>query len=99
MPKRQSRTALARSRVGSTNPHIPAMLTAINAIGEMMPASTAAETDMFSREPLIVKQNMPAVRGVLVVAEGAEDIRVRTEMLNAVAALMDISMDQIEILY
>ena len=39
------------------------------------------------------------VCGVLVVAEGAEDIRVRTEMLRAVAALMDVSMDQIEILY
>ena len=39
------------------------------------------------------------VRGVLIVAEGAEDIRVRTEMVNAVTALLDISVKQVEILY
>ena len=57
------------------------------------------ESVLWEKEPEVSAQPVQEVCGVLVVAEGAEDIRVRTEMLSAVSALMDISMDQIEILY
>lgn len=65
---------------------------------ESVPASAGTE-ELFSAEPLILKQNLPRVRGVLVVAEGAEDIRIRTELMYAVTALLDVSPDRVEILY
>ena len=41
-PKRHTRIASAKSRLGSTKPQMPATLTIISAAGEMKPASTAA---------------------------------------------------------
>ena len=65
---------------------------------ESVPAA-AAEEGLTPSEPLILKQNLPKVRGVLVVAEGAEDIRIRTELMYAVTALLDVTADRVEILY
>lgn len=62
-------------------------------------SSEKEESVLWEIEPEVSEQPEREVCGVLVVAEGAEDIRVRTEMLNAVSALMNVSMDQIEILY
>lgn len=66
---------------------------------ESVPVEATGEERLFSQEPYIVKQNMPQVRGVLVVAEGAEDIRIRTELLYAVTALLDVDAAKVEILY
>ena len=49
-------------------------------------------------EALIVKENPPEVRGVIVVAQGAEDISVRMNLLNAVTTLLNVSADKVEIL-
>ncbi|MBS5644569.1 MAG: hypothetical protein KHW46_02265 [Clostridiales bacterium] len=49
-------------------------------------------------EALIVKENQPEVRGVIVVAQGAEDISVRMNLLNAVTTLLNVSADKVEIL-
>ena len=49
-------------------------------------------------EALIVKEKQPEVRGVIVVAQGAEDISVRMNLLNAVTTLLNVSADKVEIL-
>ena len=49
-------------------------------------------------EALIVKENQTEVRGVIVVAQGAEDISVRMNLLNAVTTLLNVSADKVEIL-
>ena len=49
-------------------------------------------------EALIVKENQPEVRGVIVVAQGVEDISVRMNLLNAVTTLLNVSADKVEIL-
>lgn len=47
---------------------------------------------------LIIKENQPEVRGVIVVAEGAGDIGVRVSLLNAVTTLLDVDPGQVEVL-
>ena len=54
---------------------------------------------MVSGEALIVKENQPRVRGVIVIAEGARDMGVRNDLLNAVTTLLDVTADRVEILY
>lgn len=48
---------------------------------------------------LIVKENQPEVRGVIVVAEGAQDIGIRMNILSAVTTLLNVHASQVEILY
>lgn len=48
--------------------------------------------------PIVLKENLPKVNGVIVVASGAKDIGVRLELQKAVKALLEISEDKIEIL-
>lgn len=49
-------------------------------------------------DALILQENLPKVRGVVVVADGAGDIGVRMRLLNAVRTALDISSDKIEVL-
>lgn len=48
--------------------------------------------------PVILKENLPKVSGVIVVASGARDISVRLELQKAVEALLDVDQENIEIL-
>lgn len=47
---------------------------------------------------LIIKEIQPVVRGVIVVAEGAGDIGVRLQLLEAVQTFLDVSADKVEVL-
>ena len=47
-------------------------------------------------EALIVKEELPEVRGVLIVAEGAGNIRVKMELLEAAKTLLGVSADKVE---
>lgn len=47
---------------------------------------------------LILKENLPKVKGVIVVSSGADDISIKLDMLNAVSKLLDLPIDQINIL-
>lgn len=51
-----------------------------------------------SQEALIIKENQPEVRGVIVVAEGADNISVRMNLLSAVTTLLNVTADKVEIL-
>ena len=57
------------------------------------------EVTTVSGEALILKEREPEVRGVIVVADGAEDIGVRQSIISAVTTLLDIPADKVEILY
>ena len=48
-------------------------------------------------QPYVVRQNVPTIRGVLVLAEGAASNVIKQEILFAVQALLDIPADQIHI--
>ncbi len=52
-----------------------------------------------SGEPYIIKEKMPEVTGVLIVAEGAADERVRIEIYEAVKALYGMSSHRIKVTY
>ncbi len=53
------------------------------------------ETD--GREPYISQQKMPSVEGVLVIAQGGADSRVRQQIQEAVAALFPVEVHKIKI--
>ncbi|MDD4211434.1 MAG: stage III sporulation protein AG [Clostridia bacterium] len=47
--------------------------------------------------PLILMEILPKVKGVIVVAEGASNMKVKLDLLNAIQALLDISSNNIQI--
>ena len=47
--------------------------------------------------PLIVKEIMPEVKGVIVIAEGANDIKVRLNLVNAVCTALAVDAEKVEI--
>ncbi len=47
--------------------------------------------------PVIVKEILPDIVGVIVVAEGAKDMSVRINLVSAVQTLLNISSDKVEI--
>lgn len=48
--------------------------------------------------PLILTEELPKVKGVIVVATGASMIDIKLDILNAVSTLLDISTDKISVL-
>lgn len=48
--------------------------------------------------PLIIKEISPKVKGVIVVAEGADNIKTKIEIINAVSVLLEINAEQITVL-
>lgn len=52
-----------------------------------------------SGDALIIKEKQPKVRGVIVIAEGAQDISIRNNILSAVMTLLDVTAEKVEILY
>lgn len=49
------------------------------------------------KEPIILVEILPKIKGVIVVAQGADDVKVRLELLRAVQALVDVDSNKIEI--
>jgi stage III sporulation protein AG len=50
-----------------------------------------------SSEPIILKEILPDIVGIIVVAEGASDMNVRVALLRAVQAATGVKIDKIEI--
>lgn len=48
-------------------------------------------------QPYILRENMPKVRGILILAEGAESSVVQQELLHSVQALLGVSADEVHI--
>lgn len=55
-------------------------------------------TNKGNSQPIIIKEYMPKINGVIVVAEGANNISVRLELLKAVEAILNVPTTNIEIL-
>ena len=47
---------------------------------------------------VVLKENYPKIKGVLIVAQGAKNITVLTKIQQATISLLDVSTDKIEIL-
>ncbi len=47
--------------------------------------------------PIIIMEKMPNIKGVIVIAEGANDVRVKLDLLKAVQALLTVTSSQVEI--
>jgi len=62
-------------------------------------ADDTTNRSIFAQEAKPAGRSYTEMKGVLVVAEGADDIRIRTELIYAVMALLNVESDQVEILY
>lgn len=49
-------------------------------------------------EPVILKTEKPEVLGIMVVAEGAEDSKIKYEITKAISSLYNISVDKVNVL-
>lgn len=66
-------------------------------------AQTSSTSIVFSKngttlEPILEVEVYPEIKGVLIVAEGAKDEKVRIMLLNAVSAVLNLEMSKIEVL-
>ena len=50
-----------------------------------------------SNEPLVLYEIMPDIKGIVIVASGANDVRVKLDILKAVQALLAVESSQVEI--
>lgn len=82
----------------STSELVPAVSTEMIS-DEENKVSQSEEVVSVSGDALIIKENLPEIRGVIVVAEGAQDIGVRMNLLSAVTTLLGVTVDCVEILY
>ena len=53
--------------------------------------------DSSDSSALVLKEIMPEVKGVIVIAEGAGDIGVKMDLLRAVQTLLNISADKVDV--
>lgn len=50
-----------------------------------------------SEQPVVIKEILPAVKGVIVVAEGADNIKVRMDLLQAVQTVLKVDAACVEV--
>lgn len=48
-------------------------------------------------DALVLKENSPEIKGVIVIAEGADDIAVRLNLLRAVETVLDVTPDRVDV--
>ncbi len=60
--------------------------------------TTTENIILVSGQPVVVKENYPVVKGVVVVAEGAEDVKVKMAILNAIETVLQVNQSEITIL-
>ena len=48
-------------------------------------------------EPLILKETLPTINGVIVVSSGASDIKVKLDIITAVSTALDINSNKVEV--
>ena len=47
--------------------------------------------------PLILKETLPSINGVIVVSSGANDVKVKLDIINAVSTVLGIDLNKIEV--
>jgi len=53
--------------------------------------------DSEGTKPIILKEVEPEIKGVIVIAQGAEDIRVKMELMRAVQVALGVKPNQVEV--
>ncbi|QUH20693.1 stage III sporulation protein AG [Alkaliphilus sp. B6464] len=53
--------------------------------------------DNTGNKPLVIKEIKPRVKGVIVVAEGADDIEVKMQLYDAVKTVLQVSGDRVQV--
>jgi len=54
-------------------------------------------TENGSTNPIVLMEILPEIKGVIVIAAGADNVRVKLDLLKAVQALLEVSSSQVEI--
>lgn len=70
-------------------------ITEINEDGQMV---LVRESQGSREQPVVVKEIKPEVKGVMVVAEGAEDPAVKADLMNAVHVYLDVPLYRVIVL-
>ena len=71
-------------------------------------ATNSSNTSTISKEPILITVNgrteplvlyeiMPSIKGIVIVATGADNVRVKLDILKAVQALLNVESSQVEI--
>ncbi len=60
--------------------------------------TTTSEPVIISNDIVVIKEIMPSIGGVIVVASGAQNTKVKLEILKAIQALLDVPQANIEVL-
>ena len=66
--------------------------------GETQTTVTTSTVILVSNEPVIIKENYPVIKGVVVVAKGAENVNVKLNILTAVETVLEVDRNNITIL-
>lgn len=64
---------------------------------ENLTENIVISNDNNGSKPLVLKEIEPQIRGVIVVAEGADDITVKMQLYDAVKTVLQISGDRVQI--
>ena len=54
-------------------------------------------SDSEGSKPIILKEVEPEIKGVIIIAQGAEDVRVKMELMRAVQVALGIKPSQVEV--
>ena len=65
---------------------------------EAVQESTVLQNLKDDEIPYVTKQKMPKIKGVIVVAQGANNGGIKTEIMESVMALFDLQMNRIKVL-
>lgn len=65
---------------------------------EAVQESTVLQNLQDDEIPYVTKQKMPKIKGVIVVAQGANNGVIKTEIMESVMALFDLQMNRIKVL-
>lgn len=85
----------------STSKKVPATTEGINTsslIGEDEDKSTSKLFQGSTGQALIITELQPEIRGVVVVAKGADDYMVKLNIINGVRTVLNVSADKVEVL-
>ncbi|NLO81612.1 MAG: stage III sporulation protein AG [Clostridiales bacterium] len=60
-------------------------------------SQTVTMNDSSGSKPLVVKEMEPEIKGVIVIAEGAKNIRIKMDLMRAVQTALGVSARQVEV--
>jgi stage III sporulation protein AG len=59
---------------------------------------TVIVNDSTGEKPIIIKKVNPEINGILIIAEGGEDVTVKNNLINAAKVLLDVPVHKIQVL-